>query len=347
MGEKNGIGFIGSLVIDMVSEVLEPGNMVYSDGCRYLSGNDYESEKIEYSNGGLPLNNSFNLKDMGVPYPIKVFGKIGQDENGQRIRDALAAHNLSDAFLLATPDHPTSMCQVIYIRDSSGSLNRTFRYYFGAMGDYGPSDIDYAAIEGLKIVMIGYSLLMPVFDREDKEYGAVIGRVLKKIQNMGIITCLDFVTPKRDKWWKFKRFQKTISYVDILSIGEDQAEGITGIADEKGSVRSLVEEYGVKIAVVHCGDRGINFLYSKKSGLVEQPIFCVPPEEYAGNVGAGDAFTSGFLHGIHQGWDERKCLKYATAAAAISLGSLASTGAMRNEEYILNYMKTRRTKYEI
>ncbi|MFA6471834.1 MAG: carbohydrate kinase family protein [Candidatus Latescibacterota bacterium] len=341
MGEKYGIGFAGSVVIDMVSEVLEPGNMVYSDGSRYLSGVDFESEKSEYSTGGLALNNSFNLKDMGVPYPIRVLGKIGQDENGQRVRDALAAHNLSDASLITVPDHPTSVCHVLYIHDSNGSVNRTFRYYFGAMGDYGPSDIDYEALEGLKIAMVGYSLLMPIFDREDSEYGAVIGRVLKKIQAMGIITCLDFVTPKRDKWWKFKRFQKTLRFVDILSIGEDQAEGITGIADEKRAVRSLVDDYGVKTAVVHCGNRGKNYLYTPSSGLIEQSIFRVPAEEYAGNVGAGDAFTAGLLHGIHQGWDEKKSLKYATAAAAISLGSLASTGAMRNEKYILNYMETR------
>lgn len=341
MAYREGIGFVGSVVVDVVSEVLEPGNVVYSDGWRYLTGDDCESEKIEYSTGGMVLNNSFNLAEMGASYPIRVFGKIGCDENAQRIRAALASHGLSDACLTAVPDHPTSVTNVLYVRDSSGTVNRTFRHYFGAMGDFGPSDIMYDALEGLKIVMLGYSLLMPLFDREDSEYGAVIGRALEKIRAMGIITCLDFVTPKREKWWKFKRFRNTLSHVDILSIGEDQAEGITGIAYEKSAARSLVKEYGVKTAVVHCGDRGRNYLYSASTGLIEQPIFLVPPEEYAGNTGAGDAFASGFLHGIHQGWGEKKSLKYATAAAAISLGSLTATGAMRREEDILDYMETR------
>jgi len=330
MAEKNGIGFVGSVIVDDVLEVLEQGNVVYSDGWRYLAGEDFESERVEYGTGGMALNNGVNLADMGADYPVRVMGKVGCDGNAARIRTYLANHGLDDSLLIATPDHPTSTTQVLYIRDSSGSLNRTFRHSFGAMGDFGPTDIRYDALEDLGIVMIGYCLLMPLFDREDPDYGAVIGRVLERIRSMGILTCIDFVTPKRDRWWKFTRFRKTLRWVDILSIGEDQAEGITGLADERAACRSLVEDYGVGTAVVHCGDRVANHLYSAATGLV--------------NTGAGDAFTSGLLHGTHRGWEPAASLKYATAAAAISLGSITSTGAMREEAYILEYTRTRPVK---
>lgn len=341
MAEKNGIGFVGNVIVDDVSEVLEPGNLVYSDGGRYLSGDDYESERIEYGTGGMALNNGMNLADMGADYPVRVMGKVGCDENADRIRAYLANHGLDDSFLVATPDHPTSTTQVLYVRDSSGSVNRTFRHYFGAMGDFGPPDIRYEALEDLRIVMIGYCLLMPLLDREDPDFGAVIGGVLERIRSMGILTCIDFVTPKRDRWWKFARFRKTLRWVDILSVGEDQAEGITGLADERAACRSLVEDYGVGLAVVHCGDRGTNHLYSSATGFISQPIFIVPPDEYAGNTGAGDAFASGLIHGIHRGWDPAVCLKYATAAATISLACITATGAIREETYILDYMETR------
>ena len=343
MAEKNGIGLVGSVIVDIVYEVMEPGNLVYSDGARYLTGDDYESEKIEYGTGGLALNNSTNLAKMGAPYPVRVLGKIGADENGRRIRSILNKNGFSDEYLIETDEHPTSTTHVLHVRDSQGTINRTFRYFFGAMGSFGPDDIDYSVLEDLKIVMIGYCLLMPLFDRVDDTYGALIGRALEKIRSMGIVTCVDFVTPKRDRWWKFRRFQKILQWVDILSIGEDQAEGITGISDESTAVHSLVHDYGVKLAVVHCGDRGSNYLYSKETGLIIQRIYDVPPGEYAGNAGAGDAFTSGLLHGLHEGWDEEKSLKYATAAAAISLGSLTTTGAMREEKYILDYMENRPT----
>jgi len=341
MKGKKGIGFIGSVVVDVISEVLEPGNLVYSDGALYLKGKDYETEEIEYSVGGMATNNSVNIAKMGASYPLRVIGKIGSDENGKRIRNTFRKNGISDEFLIETDEHPTSTTHVLYIKVSEEIINRTFRHFFGAMGSFTLDDIDYTVLEGLKIVMVGYCLLVPHFDTVDAEYGAAIGRILEKIRSMGITTCIDFATPKRNKWWKFKRFQKTLEWVDILSIGEDQAEGITGITDEKTAVKSLVEDYDVKTAVVHCGDRGTNYLYSNSTGLIAQPIFNVPPEEYSGNVGAGDAFTSGLLHGIHEEWDEAKSLKYATAAAAISLGSFNCTDAMQKEEYILEYMNSR------
>lgn len=341
MKAKKGIGLVGSVIVDVVYEVLDPGTLVYSDGDQYLKGEDYETENVEYSVGGMCTNNSVDLAKIGARYPIRVMGKIGADENGRRIRETLKRHGISDEYLIETDEHPTSTTHVLYVNDSSGRTNRVFRYYFGAMGSFSPDDINYAVLEDLKIVMVGYCLLMPVFDTVDEEHGAVIGRVLERLRGMGIRTCTDFVSPKNDKIWKYKRFGKTLQWVDILSIGEDQAYGITGIADEKTAVQSLVEDYSVETAVIHCGDKGMNYLYNVRTGLITQPIFKVPPEEYAGNVGAGDAFTSGLLHGLHQGWDEATVLKFATAAAAVSLGSLTTTDAMREEAYILEYMETR------
>ena len=341
MAEKNGIGLVGSVIVDTVYEVMEPGNLLYSDGAQYLVGDDYESEKIEYGTGGMALNNCTNLAKMGVPYPVRVVGKIGSDDNGRRIRQILDKNGWSGDYLIETDEHPTSTTHVLHVRDSSGALNRTFRHYFGAMGSFGPDDIEYSVLETMKIVMVGYCLLMPLFDREDGTYGALVGKVLENLRNLGVTTCIDFVTPKREKWWKFKRFRKTLQWVDILTIGEDQAEGITGLADEQEAVRALVRDYGVGTAVVHCGDRGTNYLYSERTGLISQRIFDVPPEEHAGNAGAGDAFASGLLHGFHQEWDAAKALRFATAAAAVSLGSLTTTDAMREETYILDYMETR------
>ncbi|MFC1608385.1 carbohydrate kinase family protein [Candidatus Latescibacterota bacterium] len=344
MPTKNGIGFVGSVIVDEVSEILEPGNLVYSDGDRYLTGDDYETEDVQHSIGGMCLNNSIDCVKMGADYPIRVLGKIGSDDNGKRCREVLKKHGLSDDYLVETPDHPTSMTHVLYVRGTGETINRTFRYFFGAMGDFGPDDIDISLLDGLKIVMMGYGLLMPLFDRIDPGYGTCFGPVLEQIRARGMTTCLDLVTPKRDRWWKFERFRKTLCHVDILTIGEDQAEGITGHSHEETAVRALVDEYGVGTAIVHCGDKGTNYLYSPSTGLISQRIFNVPADEYAGNTGAGDAFAAGFLHGLHQDWAPDRCLKYATAASAISLGSLTTTDAMRDEAYIVDYMETRPVK---
>ena len=343
MPQKIGIATIGSTIADEVCEPLEVGNLVYSDGYRYLEGDDYETENIEYTVGGLALNDGIDLARMKGNYPIRVIGKIGDDSEGKLIKTILSEAGLSDEFLIITPDHPTSKTQVIHFRDSDGNIKRSFRHFFGAMGSLMPDEIDLDVLDGIRIAIIGYGLVIPNLDRPNEKYGTEMGSVLARIRERGIQTVLDFATPKREQWWKFERYRKSLRFVDILSIGEDQAEALTDISNEQDAAQSLVEDFHVRIGVVHCGDRGTNYLYSRETGMLSQRIFKIPSNEFKGTVGAGDAFTAGLVHGIHQEWKLPKCLLYATAASAISIGSLNSTGAMREEQFILDYMETRPT----
>jgi sugar/nucleoside kinase (ribokinase family) len=45
----------------------------------------------------------------------------------------------------------------------------------------------------------------------------------------------------------------------------------------------------------------------------------VPPEFIQGAAGAGDAFASGVLHGIHEGWPMAESLRLGVSVAAASL----------------------------
>ena len=49
--------------------------------------------------------------------------------------------------------------------------------------------------------------------------------------------------------------------------------------------------------------------------------FELAPEEVVGAVGAGNAFTSGMLHALHEGWSIERALELGHAVAASSLQS--------------------------
>ncbi len=89
-------------------------------------------------------------------------GKVGCDDNAARIRGHLTGHGIDDSLLISTPDHPTSTTQVLYVRDSSGRVNRTFRHYFGAMGDFSPATSSSTPLPISASRMIGYCLLLPL-----------------------------------------------------------------------------------------------------------------------------------------------------------------------------------------
>ena len=141
------------------------------------------------------------------------------------------------------------------------------------MGSFKPDEIDPDNLEGIRYAIVGYGLLMPYFDRPDDNYGTLMGQFLSTLQKRGIKTVLDFVTPKNEQWWKFNRYRKSLRFVDVLSIGKDQAEAITGHQSGDKAARSFVEDFCVGIGVVHCGEEGTNYLYSEKIGIITAPIF--------------------------------------------------------------------------
>jgi sugar/nucleoside kinase (ribokinase family) len=54
----------------------------------------------------------------------------------------------------------------------------------------------------------------------------------------------------------------------------------------------------------------------------------VAPELIKSTNGAGDAFASGVLLGLHEGWPVERCLRLAVCVAAVSLTSYSTSGGI-------------------
>ncbi|RPH92248.1 MAG: carbohydrate kinase family protein [Calditrichaeota bacterium] len=339
---KSGIVLIGSTICDEVLPVSEPGRLSYVDAQKFVSAEELAGEELTYSVGGMATNVSVNLAKIAGGYPIALCGKIGVDHRAEIVQETLTRHHVNTDLLLIDSQNETSCTEVFHIRMTDGTIERFFRHTLGAMGGFSAPDIPVERLNSYRLAMFGYGLLLPQLDREDKEYGAVLGRILAETQRLGVETALDFVSPDRRNLFKFLRYRRALQYVDILCINEDQACSLTDMDDPQQACRKLVSEYGAGIAVVHCGAMGVNYAFSQAEGLVVQNNFIVPEDEYKGNAGAGDAFSAGFLHGRHRGWSIAESLQFAAAAAAISLGHVSCTGAMKSEAYILNYIAERK-----
>jgi len=336
--EKQGIALIGSTIVDELIPVVKPGQLTYVDAGKFVPDSELKAEKPQFSVGGMALNVAVDLAKIGGGYPVSVFGKTGNDHRANIIFQILRDNGISTNTLISTDEYETSSTEVMHMKMPDGSIERIFRHILGAMGSFNETDIDYDKLSQYKIAMFGYGLLLPQLDIKDEEYGTVLGRVLHRVKKSGIKTALDFVSPNQENMFKFLRYKKSIAFVDICCINEDQACSITDKNQPQDACVSLVNEYGAGTAVVHCGSEGPNYAYTKKDGLIVQNNFAVPENEYKGNAGAGDAFSAGLLHGFHQNWELRKSVRFAAAAAAISLNDVSCTGAMKDESFILNYV---------
>jgi sugar/nucleoside kinase (ribokinase family) len=335
---QNGIALVGSTIVDQVLPVVEPGRLTYVDAASFVSEDELLGERVTFSVGGMATNVSVDLAKIGGDYPIAVFGKMGTDRRADIIRKTLSEHGIDFSNIIIDPKHETSSTEVIHFRLPNGPVERIFRHTLGAMGSFDAADLDTAKLAAYKIAMFGYGLLLPQLDLQDETFGTKLGAILAETQKLGVKTALDFVSPDKKNLFKFLRYKKTIPFVNILCINEDQACSLTELANPKDACLALVEKCGAEVAVVHCGAAGPNYAFSTTTGLVVQENFKVPDHECKGNAGAGDAFSAGFLHGTHEEWPIEKSLRFAAAAAAISLGDESCTGAMQNQDYILNFM---------
>jgi sugar/nucleoside kinase (ribokinase family) len=338
---KSGIALIGSCIVDELIPVIEPGQLSYTDANRFVSEQELKGETISYSTGGMALNVGIDLARIAAGYPLSIYGKVGQDHRAELIRKQMREHGISADTLKVDTQNATSSTQVLHIRMPNGYIERIFRHTLGAMGSFAPADLDRSALAKFKIVLFGYGLLLPQFDQEESPYGTVLGKCLADLRASGVQTAIDFVSPTAENKSKLLRYKKAIAQVDICCINEDQAAVLTGRTDPAEACRSLVEDLGAGLGVVHCGAAGPNWAYGKAFGLQSQRNFTVPDDEYKGNTGAGDAFTAGILHGQHQGWTIQDSMRFAAAAAAMSLADVSATGAMKTETEIVAYSKNR------
>ncbi|MBD3375480.1 hypothetical protein GF406_10630 [candidate division KSB1 bacterium] len=344
--EAKGIALIGTVLVDELLPILKPGQLTCTDANEFVPVSEMRGEIIQYSVGGMALNVAVNLAKLSGDFPISIIGKIGSDHRADLIRQTMRDNSLDTEWLIVDHTRSTSHTTVIYIEMPDRKVERLFRHTFGAMGSFAPADIELAKLQGYKFAMFGYGLLLPLLDLEDDHYGTRLGRIMAKTRQYGVKTAIDFVSPDRENLFRFKRYQKSIAYADMVIINDDQAQSLTEQSSPDKACMALVEEYKCGLGIVHCGAIGPNYAYSKESGLVVQPNYHVAPEEIAGNAGAGDAFSAAILHALYHDWSIREALAFAAAAAAKSLSHASCTGAMQNENEILKYMETRATKLQ-
>jgi 5-dehydro-2-deoxygluconokinase len=97
---------------------------------------------------------------------------------------------------------------------------------------------------------------------------------------------------------------------------EDQAERLLGL--------------GPELAIVKLGPEGV--LVAWGGGMERVPAV---PVEVVNGLGAGDAFGAAVCHGLLEGWEITRTIRFANAAGAHVAGQLACADAMPDESQVL------------
>ncbi len=274
------------------------------------------------SNGGGPYNVLKDLVALGVPYPLEAIGLTGQDPDGDWILADCQASGIDTTQLRQTDAAPTSFTDAMTVVSTG---RRTFFHQRGANAKLAPADFDFSQTPA-RIFLLGYLMLLDTLDQIDDTTGRTgASTVLEKATAAGLLTAVDIVSTENPRFRDIAL--SSLPHTDYLIINEQEAGRIlqtdlTGAnataANFIAAARALLDLGVRQQAVIHCNEGAVTV--TKESGeAVSQGSVTLPEGAIAGATGAGDAFTAGYLTGIHENLPPADCLRRAVCTAASSL----------------------------
>jgi 5-dehydro-2-deoxygluconokinase len=122
--------------------------------------------------------------------------------------------------------------------------------------------------------------------------------------------------------------QEALPHATVAVGNQDECEIAVGVREPRAAAAAL-RERGVDLAIVKQGPRGVLAVEGDTS--VEVPPV---PVEVVNGLGAGDAFGGALCHGLLQGWDVERTMRFCNAAGALVASRLACADAMPTEDEV-------------
>jgi len=296
---------------------------------------------VSISNGGSPYNVLKDLALLGAKFPLEGAGLLGDDGFGKYILDECKQLGISTSQLNTRKGEVTSLTDVMTVAETG---RRTFFHARGANGVFSESDLDLSE-SSAKIFHLGYLLLLTKLDELNAVRKTGASRMLEQAISKGFKTSVDVVSESSERFPAIVK--PSLPFIDYLFVNEFEAgritginiieDGIVNIAKAKQASRILLDE-GVREWVLLHFPQGA--LASHQNGtIVFQPSLSIPADKILGAAGAGDAFASGVIFGLHDNQDILKCLKLGVCAAGASLFHPSCSDGLMNSAKVLDLEK--------
>lgn len=334
--ERKGIIGVGNWIVDSVKFIT-----VYPQ-----KGNLTNIVGQDQGLGGCAHNVLADLASLKSGLPLYAGGCIGDDQYGRMCLDACDRLGIDRANIKTLPGEATSYTDVM--SEIEGGRARTFFHCRGANAKLTVDQVLDCKCPA-KIFHLGYLLLLDGLDKEDPEYGVAAARALDGLSKQGYETSVDVVSEESDRYQKI--VLPCLKYTDYFIVNEVEAEKSLGITlrkadgtidfkDVENAARALLDKGVRKMVVIHFPEGGV--VATKDGRCCSAPSFSPAKEEIVSTVGAGDAFCAGSLFAIHEGYDLKDLLDFASACARFNLFSSTSTGGAPTIETVKEFIASRK-----
>ncbi|HEY0812898.1 MAG TPA: carbohydrate kinase family protein [Pseudonocardia sp.] len=297
-------------------------------------------EAVTQSTGGPGLNLAVNLRQLGARFPLTMLGAVGADQHGAFVLAECARLHIDTTGVATLPGVATSFTDAMVERVGG---RRTFFHHVGANGLF---DGDAAAVETstARILHVGAPGLHPLMDAPTAEGDNGWSRLLRRARAAGLRTNLELVSLAPERLREVAL--RLLPDLDTIVVNELEAGALTGIdapvPDADGPVdwsaiaamaAGLVERGVARLAVVHFPAGSV--AAAPDGSVWWQGSVRLPPDRVRSTTGAGDAFASGVLLGLHEDRPVQECLRLGAAVAAACVQGLNTSDSIGPAEACL------------
>lgn len=256
--------------------------------------------------GGAPLNFASHAQKLG--HEVFPLSAVGDDARGHRTLERLQTMGMPTDFVSVLPGKVTGTAEVELDMDGKP----TFRIVRPAAYDFVDlSEKQFKAVKELKPDWIYFGTLYHM----SSQSMACTMKLLRALPSAKRFYDVNL----REGNWSIATVEQLSSHATVVKLSDCEAESLDANVDAAGEDASIeafcrrwCERFRCPIMCVTYGERGCAVLKDQK--FTRTPGFRV---EVADTVGAGDAFSAGFLHALDQGWDAAHIGRFANAVGAI------------------------------
>lgn len=249
-----------------------------------------ETYATKQVSGGSAANTIFGIAQLGGS--CGYIGKIQDDELGNFYKSEMENKGIETFMSIGTQD--TGRANTFISPDSE----RTFATYLGAAVEMTADEILEETFKGYKYLHVeGY--LMQNYD--------LIEKAVKIAKKAGLKVSIDLASYNVVE--ANVDFLKRIlnEYIDIVFANEEEAKALT--QKEPAEALELIGCF-CELAIVKIGSRGSLI----KRGEEKYEVGVIPCNP-VDTTGAGDQYAAGFLFGLSEGYDIKKCGKLGALMA--------------------------------
>ncbi|MFO1019158.1 MAG: carbohydrate kinase family protein [Planctomycetales bacterium] len=284
------------------------------------------AEKLELATGGCAANAAVDLARLGVN--VGIVARVGDDIFGEFVRREMQRQSVETSGLITTPDYETSGTLIVNVKRE----DRRFIHCFGANAALDGSELTTHELRDTRVLYLGGYFAAPKLTP-----GAVV-RWFEQCRSAGVATLLDVVIPGPGDY--AAPLKTILPHTDVFLPNTDEAKVMTGFDAPLDQARCF-RDWGAKSVIITCGGEGTVVLTQTEQ--FRAGVFHV---EHIDGTGSGDAFDAGFIYGLLQGGDLRRCVELGSALGASAVRKIGATAGVFTPDELDDFLARNQLTFE-